>query len=477
MPKLSVNVNKVATVRNSRGGSIPSVIEAVRACIDAGAPGITVHPRADQRHITTTDVYEIADELKPLKGRVEFNIEGDPRPGFLELVLAVKPDQCTLVPVKPGEITSEAGWPADTPAGALAGMVGALQAAGVRVSLFVDPEPRAIEWAKQMGADRVELYTEPFARAFERGPDAAQASFEKYARASQLAFDRGLGVNAGHDLDLKNLTLFRTLPHLDEVSIGHALISRAIFVGLGKVVKEYLAALGVLLLAFLLAAPVEAAGTRVNFPSGDGTMLAGEWFESPAALRATGDRAPGVVLVHMLSRNKSDWHGLPDRIREAGISALAIDLRGHGGSAGSAGELAPMVQDVRAAVQWLSSRPTVRPDAIAIVGASLGASLALLAALELPAVRAVGLLSPSFDYRGLRTDTGTVRRLGARRLWLSASAEDPLALRTLRDFAAEDSGPREQVVSNAAAHGTLLLDRDGEVGRALVDWLRRSLLS
>lgn len=471
MPKLSVNVNKVATVRNSRGGTIPSVIEAVRTCIDAGAPGITVHPRADQRHITTADVHEIADELRPLKGRIEYNIEGDPRPGFLELVLAVKPDQCTLVPVKPGEITSEAGWPPDTPADQLAGMVGALQAAGVRVSLFVDPEPRAIEWAKTMGADRVELYTEPFARAFERGPDAAQASFSKYAKASQLAFDLGVGVNAGHDLDLKNLTLFRTLPHLDEVSIGHALISRAIFVGLGKVVKEYLAALGVLLLALLLASPVEAAGTRVTFSSADGTALAGEFFE------AANRPAPGVVLVHMLSRNKSDWNGLPDRIREAGITALAIDLRGHGGSSGSAGELPAMVQDVRAAAQWLASRANVRPDAIAIVGASLGASLALLASTELPSVRAIGLLSPSLDYRGLRTDTGLVRRLGSRSLWLCASSEDPLALRTLRDFAADNSGPREQMVSNTAAHGTMLLERDGEVGRALVDWLRRTLIS
>ena len=136
-------------------------------------PGITVHPRADERHITTADVHEIADELAPLRGRVEYNIEGDPRPDFLELVLAVKPDQCTLVPVMPGEITSQAGWPADTPADALAGIVGALKAAGVRVSLFVDPEPAAIRWAKTMGADRVELYTEPFARAFERGPEAA----------------------------------------------------------------------------------------------------------------------------------------------------------------------------------------------------------------------------------------------------------------------------------------------------------------
>ena len=471
MVKLSVNVNKVATVRNSRGGRIPSVIEAVRTCIDAGAPGITVHPRADQRHITTDDVHEIADELKPLRGRVEYNIEGDPRPGFLELVLAVKPDQCTLVPVKPGEITSEAGWPADTPAGVLSGQIGAMKAAGVRVSLFVDPEPKAVEWAKRMGADRVELYTEPFARAFERGPAAAEESFKKYANAAQLAFNHGVGVNAGHDLDLKNLTLFKALPHLDEVSIGHALISRAIFVGLGKVVKEYLAILAVLFFAVLLAAPVAAAGSPVRFASGDGTTLSGELFE------AANRPAPGVVLVHMLSRHKGDWRGLPDRIRDAGITALTIDLRGHGASSGSAGDLTAMVQDVRAAAQWLASRPNVRPDAIAIVGASLGASLALLAAADLPQVRRIGLLSPSLDYRGLRTDTGLVKRLGARSLWLAASTDDPLALRTLRDFAAEPSGPREQMVSGARAHGTMLLDRDGDIERGLVDWLRRSLLS
>ena len=471
MIKLSVNVNKVATVRNSRGGHIPSVIEAVRACIDAGAPGITVHPRADERHITTADVHEIARELAPLRGRVEYNIEGDPRPGFLELVLAVQPDQCTLVPVKPGEITSEAGWPANTPADVLAGQIGAMKAAGVRISLFVDPEPKAIEWAKRMGADRVELYTEPFARAFERGPAAADESFKKYATAAQLAFDHGVGVNAGHDLDLKNLTLFRTLPHLDEVSIGHALIGRAIFVGLGRVVKEYLAVLAAMLLAVVLSGTAEAAGRPVNFPSLDGTSLAGEFYES------SNRPSPGVVLVHMLSRNKGDWHGLPDRIRDAGITALAIDLRGHGGSSGSAGELAAMVQDVRAAAQWLASRQNVRPDAIAIVGASLGASLALLATAELPQVRMLALLSPSLDYRGLRTDTGLVRRLGSRSLWLAASSEDPLALRTMHDFAAENSGPREQHVSSAAAHGTMLLERDPDLARTLVDWLRRSLLS
>ena len=472
MAKLSVNVNKVATVRNSRGGRIPSVIEAVRTCIDAGAPGITVHPRADERHIRIADVHEIAGELSPLHGRVEFNIEGDPRPGFLELVLAVKPDQCTLVPVKPGEITSEAGWPADTPADALSGMVGALQAAGVRVSLFIDPEPAAVRWAKSMGADRVELYTEPFARAFERGPDAAAASFGTYSAAANLAFDLGVGVNAGHDLDLRNLTLFKTLPHLDEVSIGHALVSRAIFVGLGRVVKEYLAVLSAIILALLLMSPAaEASGRPVTFSSFDGTALAGEFFES------SNRPAPGVVLVHMLSRNKGDWRDLPDRIRDAGLTALTIDLRGHGSSSGSAGDLAAMVQDVRAAAQWLASRPNVRPDAVAIVGASLGASLALLAAPELPQVRAVAVLSPSLDYRGLRTDTALIKRLGRRALWLAASAEDPLALRTMRDMAAEPSGSREQVVSSAVAHGTVLLERDGDVARALVDWLRRSLLS
>jgi alpha-beta hydrolase superfamily lysophospholipase len=221
----------------------------------------------------------------------------------------------------------------------------------------------------------------------------------------------------------------------------------------------------------LLATAAEAAGRPVTFPSLDGTTLAGEFYES------SNRPAPAVVLVHMLSRHKGDWHGLPDRLRDAGITALTIDLRGHGQSSGSAGELPAMVQDVRAAVQWLATRANVRPDAIAIVGASLGASLALLAAESLPGVRALGLVSPSLDYRGLRTDIGLVKRLGARSLWLGASAEDPLALRTLKDMAGETSGPREQVVSSAAAHGTVLLDRDPDAARALVDWLRRTLLS
>ena len=241
MVRLSVNVNKVATLRNSRGGAIPSVVEAVGVVLEAGARGVTVHPRADQRHITPQDVHDLAALLAPRHAEVEFNIEGDPRPDLLDLVHDVRPHQCTLVPVKAGEITSQAGWPPDTPAPALADAIARLQQAGVRVSLFIDPDPAAVQWSKALGADRVEIYTEPFARAFERGPEAAAAAFAACAVAAREAHHLGLGVNAGHDLDLDNLPLFRTLPHLAEVSIGHALISRALYVGLRTAVREYLA--------------------------------------------------------------------------------------------------------------------------------------------------------------------------------------------------------------------------------------------
>jgi len=238
--KLSVNVNKVATIRNSRGGQNPSVIQAVRTCIAAGAPGITVHPRGDARHIRFSDVHEISHELKPHAGRIEFNIEGDPRPDLLALVHEVRPTQCTLVPVREGEITSQAGWSPETPVSALEHIVRDLQRGGVRVSVFVDPEPAAVKFAAAVGADRIELYTEPFARAFASGERVGKESFASYSAASELAHSLGMGVNAGHDLDLENLTLFRSLPHLDEVSIGHALISHALYVGLDRAVRDYL---------------------------------------------------------------------------------------------------------------------------------------------------------------------------------------------------------------------------------------------
>ena len=249
MIKLSVNVNKVATLRNSRGSALPSVVQAARTCLDAGAPGITVHPRADERHIRRHDVFEVADEIARYRaefGRAaEYNIEGDPRPDFLDMVLEVRPDQCTLVPVMPGEITSQAGWAAETPVSQLDRVIRQLRDGGIRVSVFIDPEPRAVAWARELGADRIELYTEPFARAFGRDEDEGRRAFERYVEAAHAAHEAGLGINAGHDLDLDNLTLFRTLPHLAEVSIGHALISRAIWVGLERTVRDYLQVLAI----------------------------------------------------------------------------------------------------------------------------------------------------------------------------------------------------------------------------------------
>jgi pyridoxine 5-phosphate synthase len=238
MVRLSVNVNKVATLRNSRGGRLPDVIEAVDVCVAAGAPGITVHPRADRRHITPDDVRDIGEALTGRQPHVEYNIEGDPRPDLIDLVLEVRPDQCTLVPVVPGEVTSQSGWGPGGASDRLDEVVTSLRSRGIRVSVFVDALPDSIRWAASVGADRVELYTEPYARAFEAGE--ARRSFQVFSEAAVLAKSLGLGVNAGHDLDLENLVLFRTLPHLDEVSIGHAIMSRALFAGLSTVVGEYL---------------------------------------------------------------------------------------------------------------------------------------------------------------------------------------------------------------------------------------------
>jgi pyridoxine 5-phosphate synthase len=246
MINLSINVNKVATLRNSRGGVEPRVTTAVQIAMDAGAPGITVHPRADARHIRRQDVIDVAALVAarpPHASPVELNIEGDPRPDLMDLVVELRPQQCTLVPVMPGEITSQAGWPPGTDNRTLGPTIARLRAAGVRVSLFVEPDPDAIRWAADLGAHRIELYTEPFAQAFKAGPAPAQASFARYVDAAERAHAAGLGVNAGHDLDLANLRLFRTLPHLDEVSIGHALMAQALWVGLDRAVRDYIEAL------------------------------------------------------------------------------------------------------------------------------------------------------------------------------------------------------------------------------------------
>lgn len=248
MVRLSVNVNKVATLRNSRtrqpagrSAGLPSVLHAAQTCIDAGAPGITVHPRPDARHITEADVRELAELLAPHRARVEYNIEGDARSDLVALVEEVRPHQFTLVPVVAGEITSSAGWPTDTPLGPLRAIVDRAHAVGTRVSMFVDPAPAAVEWAAALGADRIEIYTEPYAHACATGdPDAIERAFAACVAASTRAHVLGLGVNAGHDLDLDNLVRFRMLPHLDEVSIGHAILGHALWHGLAATVRAYL---------------------------------------------------------------------------------------------------------------------------------------------------------------------------------------------------------------------------------------------
>ena len=311
----------------------------------------------------------------------------------------MKPDQCTLVPVMPGEITSQAGWPRRHAARRRSpASIARLKAAGVRVSLFVDPEPAAIRWARDLGADRVELYTEPFARAFERGPAAAAASFENYADAARLAHELGLGVNAGHDLDLRNLTLFKTLPHLDEVSIGHALISRAMFVGLrhggagiprGRRGRRHEAP------GVACAAPWRAAGRRVSaLPRRRGRRTPGACNCAPPTAR----RSPATLvrIVRVARRRPSCWCTCSRRIaRTTGaafadrLQAAGIDRRWPSICAATAGRavrrrrLPPMVQDVRPRSRGWRRAPDVASGAIGLVGASLGASLAALAAADL----------------------------------------------------------------------------------------------
>ena len=238
MTKLSVNLNRVALLRNSRPLTVPSVTQAAQVCIDAGAHGITVHPRPDERHIRKADVYE----LKEVIAGVEYNIEGNPFPEFMDMVCDARPDQCTLVPDEPHQRTSDHGWDLQRDGERLKPIVAELKALGIRVSLFMDPEPKNMVLAKALDADRVELYTESYASAFANG-DVGRV-FRQYADAARAARDVGLGVNAGHDLNLDNLGEFVTIPNILEVSIGHALIADAVFLGLENTVKAYLAVLG-----------------------------------------------------------------------------------------------------------------------------------------------------------------------------------------------------------------------------------------
>jgi len=234
MTYLSVNLNKVALLRNTRNLEIPSVTRAAAICMEAGAQGVTVHPRPDQRHIRPADVYALGEMMT-----VEFNIEGNPfQPPFLEIVRRVKPTQCTLVPDAPDTFTSDHGWNLAKDGHRLKPIIEELNALAVRVSLFVDPDLEQINCASELGAARIELYTEPYAAAFGRGNE--EAVFQKYAIAAQTAQALNLGVNAGHDLNLQNLARFCSIPNILEVSIGHALIADALEMGLSTAVKAYL---------------------------------------------------------------------------------------------------------------------------------------------------------------------------------------------------------------------------------------------
>ena len=232
MTKLSVNINKIATLRNARGGNNPDVEKVALDCESFGAEGITVHPRPDERHIRYSDVYA----LRPLL-RTEFNIEGYPSSDFIDLVLKVKPHQVTLVPDAPDQITSNSGWDTKANLDFLSDLMDRFGEAGIRTSIFVGTDIEMIEYAARAGSDRVELYTEPYASGFKKNPEEAVAPFIEAAKAVRRL---GMGLNAGHDLSLENLEFFhRNIPWLDEVSIGHALICDALYLGLKKTIEEY----------------------------------------------------------------------------------------------------------------------------------------------------------------------------------------------------------------------------------------------
>ena len=235
MTDLSVNLNKVALLRNQRSIGIPSVTKAAQICIDAGAAGITVHPRPDQRHIRFPDVYALSD----LVTSVAFNIEGNPfEESYMEIVRKVRPTQCTFVPDSPDAATSDHGWTLSEAGPRLRPLIAEMKALGSRVSLFMDYDSDEIPGAKEIGADRIELYTEPFATAFREGDP--ETIWKAYGKAAQMVQDAGLGVNAGHDLNLENVGKFCSIPGILEVSIGHALTAEALEMGLARTVKAYL---------------------------------------------------------------------------------------------------------------------------------------------------------------------------------------------------------------------------------------------
>lgn len=247
MIHLSVNINKIATLRNSRGGNHPDLLHFAKLVLEAGAHGITVHPREDERHIRKSDVFALKNFLQEYdvsgSTKVEYNIEGEPSPRFLDLVLEAGPDQVTLVPVTPGEITSDHGFNLKTEGESLLPYIKAFRKAGIRVSLFVETDLENLKYVQSTEAHRVEFYTGPYAEAYDSSPEKGKKSFELYKVAAESLSGKGIGINAGHDLDQFNLSVFSKLPGLQEVSIGHRLISYALEVGIKDSIRAYLKAL------------------------------------------------------------------------------------------------------------------------------------------------------------------------------------------------------------------------------------------
>ena len=236
MTKLSINLNKIALLRNARGMNFPKVLDFAELCVKYGTHGITVHPRPDQRHATYQDTFELAEFCQGYPD-VEFNVEGYPTADFLEVVKSAKPDQCTLVPDAPNQITSDHGWNTQSENHFLRPLLAELREHGIRTSIFLDPEPSLIPSAAETGADRIELYTEEYARTYHT--EDHESVFEQYRKASVMAQEHGLGVNAGHDLNQKNLGKFLTIPDVLEVSIGHALTVEALLKGFEPTVRSY----------------------------------------------------------------------------------------------------------------------------------------------------------------------------------------------------------------------------------------------
>ena len=243
MTALSINLNKISLLRNSREGNCPNIVKHAEVCIEHGADGITVHPRPDQRHIRPKDVRDLAELVRP-QPNLEFNVEGNPfapaladYPGFLELVEETNPDQCTLVPDTDSQLTSDHGFDLHSSGEALYPIIQRLKNQGMRVSLFMDPDLEQIDLAAKVGADRIELYTGPYAASW--GTDSLETIFQQHLKAAQLATSLGMGVNAGHDLNLDNLAKFSSIPNLLEVSIGHAFIVDSLSMGMASTVQAY----------------------------------------------------------------------------------------------------------------------------------------------------------------------------------------------------------------------------------------------